>query len=84
MRKETVSNTSAVRAKPRKQNVAIYLEVELVEAADEYCRVTGTSRSWVFRNALKRLLEDLPRPAREAAPVTKLRGEPEGTWSGMD
>jgi Ribbon-helix-helix protein, copG family len=84
MRKEIVSNTTAPsKAKTRKQNVAIYIDVELVEAADEYCRVTGTSRSWVFRSALKRLLAELPRPAREVAPAPKLRAD-EGTWGGMD
>jgi hypothetical protein len=84
MENELISNTTkAAKLKPRKRNIAIYLDEELIEAADDYGRVTGTNRSWVFRSALMRLLEELPRPAKEA-PLPKLRGEPEASWSGIE
>jgi hypothetical protein len=54
----------------------------LYAAVEDYARVTGTSKSWVCRAALKRLLEDLPQPAREDAPAVRLRAD-DGSWNGF-
>jgi hypothetical protein len=68
--------------KQRKRNIAIYLDEELIAAADSYARVTGTNRSWVFRSAVMRLLEELPRPAQNVSAPTQLLVD-DGHWNGM-
>jgi Ribbon-helix-helix protein, copG family len=62
--------------------LAFKLDESLFEMVQSYALATGTSRSWVVRAALKRMLEELPAPAQNVTAPTRLLAD-DGFYNGM-